>query len=139
MRKYKERRELPRFLKPEFGTILDPAQKGRYFVKHWGAVLVKEARATAEKIFAERWRKLNSAGASPSPAPRGQSKLSTLLRELTPESDDDESFSSSAHRDPARPWLDKFTEYYDSRPEIVRENISMVLWWGVRHFSPLKD
>ncbi|KAF7311751.1 putative AC transposase [Mycena indigotica] len=39
--------------------VLDPHQKGRYFLKHWGKELAAEARQTAEKTFKERWEKLN--------------------------------------------------------------------------------
>ncbi|KAF7342966.1 putative AC transposase [Mycena venus] len=111
--------------------VLDPSQKGRYFEKYWGSELAKEARATAEKIFAERWRKLHSNGTASNPVLRRPSKLCTLLRELTPDSDDEALSSlSEHHRDPTRPWLDEFEEYYNSRPEIVPENVSMVSWWG---------
>ncbi|KAK6969475.1 putative AC transposase [Favolaschia claudopus] len=89
---------------------------GRYFDKHWGAELAKEARDTAETILAR---------------PQPSSKFGTLLRELTPESDDDEPTTSEPHRDPQRPWLDEFEEYYTSRPEVIPENISMVAWWGM--------
>ncbi|KAJ6611203.1 hypothetical protein B0H10DRAFT_1953260 [Mycena sp. CBHHK59/15] len=80
--------------------VLNPAQKGHYFEKHWGSMLAKEARETAEKIFVERWCKLNSKGATSKPAARRTSSCSRLLREITPESDDDEPSSSTHHRDP---------------------------------------
>ncbi|KAF7350175.1 putative AC transposase [Mycena venus] len=105
--------------------------KGRYFEKYWDSELAKEARATAEKIFAERWRKLHSEGTASNPVLIRPSKLCTLLRELTPDSDDEAlSPLSENHRDPTRPWLDEFEEYYNSRPEIVPENVSMISWWG---------
>ncbi|KAJ7691244.1 hypothetical protein B0H14DRAFT_3531977 [Mycena olivaceomarginata] len=37
---------------------------------------------------------------------------------------------TNAYRDPLRPWGEEFDEYYDSRPEILPPEVSMVSWWG---------
>lgn len=63
------------------------------------------------------------------PTASKSSKYGTLLRELTPDSDDEA--MPDASRDPRRPWLEEFEEYYDSRPEILPPGMSMVSWWGV--------
>lgn len=55
--------------------------------------------------------------------------IKALLRELTPE--EDEEVYASPHADPSRPWLEEFREYLDTR-EGVPEQFSTVDWWGVR-------
>ncbi|KAJ6553064.1 hypothetical protein B0H19DRAFT_157702 [Mycena capillaripes] len=111
--------------------VLDPSQKGRHFKKHWGDKLASEARETAATIFAERWKKLNAESVAVKPTTRKSSKFSALLRESTPDSDDDVAMPNAC-RDPLRPWLEEFEEYYDSRPETLLPGMSIVSWWGVR-------
>ncbi|KAF7372312.1 putative AC transposase [Mycena venus] len=115
-------------------TILNPKEKGRYFEKHWGTELAKEARETAMDISRERWQKLNAGGVTSRPPPQHTSKLGRLLREITPESDEDDTFT--VHRNPSQPSLGEFEEYYDSHPEFLSDNMSMVSWWGacLEHF-----
>ncbi|KAJ7663524.1 hypothetical protein B0H17DRAFT_1144016 [Mycena rosella] len=77
--------------------------------------------------FAVRWRKLNPNGVTARPA-RRTSSLGRLLREITPEIDEEGSSSFSQHLDPDRPWADGFDDYYDSRPEMFPKGVSMVTW-----------
>ncbi|KAJ6541417.1 hypothetical protein B0H19DRAFT_315477 [Mycena capillaripes] len=109
--------------------VLDPSQKGRHFKKHWGDKLASEARETAATIFAERWKKLNAESVAVKPTTRKSSKFSALLRESTPDSDDDVAMPNAC-RDPLPPWLEEFEEYYDSRPETLLPGMSIVSWWG---------
>jgi hypothetical protein len=58
-------------------------------------------------------------------------KISHLLRELSDNEDDEDTFATSlVHGDPQWPWLDDFHGYLNSKDSLT-SGMSIVQWWGV--------
>ncbi|KAJ6523354.1 hypothetical protein B0H19DRAFT_1244252 [Mycena capillaripes] len=92
--------------------LLNSAQKGRHFKKHWGDPLTTEAQQTATTIVI----------------------ILSYLRESTTDSDEDVAMPNVSC-DPLRPWLGEFEECYDGRPEILPPECRwggarVLCWWN---------
>ncbi|KIL54468.1 hypothetical protein M378DRAFT_92486, partial [Amanita muscaria Koide BX008] len=113
--------------------LLDPSQKTEHIRKYWGDELLAEALMHAEDL--ERYREIY---ANTSPSAMNFSKtrtnqttqrqrLNRLMRELS--DDEDSDIPTPVLFDPARPWLQEYHGYLDSKDHLG--GLSIVKWWGI--------
>ncbi|KAF8336664.1 ribonuclease H-like domain-containing protein [Amanita rubescens] len=127
--------------------LLDPTLKIEHVRKYWGEELAKNALEHTEEMYKQRYLLLYRN----SPAPRlakgrimphtRSKKVQRLMRELS--SDDDSgsgvdgltggatpTTSASNFTQAAKPWLDDFNAYLNSR-DYLMEDQTVVQWWGL--------
>ncbi|KAJ2911647.1 hypothetical protein MD484_g8767, partial [Candolleomyces efflorescens] len=117
--------------------ILSPALKTSYFQKQWGEELELSARTQCEKIFEERWKRLNPPKSANMPTrPLAPSTSKTLLDIDLSDDEDSASPSPLSTSMPSstsvadKPWLKEFDKYLDGEDEL-EVGQSVVAWWGV--------
>jgi len=128
--------------------VLNPREKMAHFQKHWSADLQEDVRECVQKAvcgschrlseshtyenqFEACYHKINASTTSLPTKPRKRGGLKTLLRELSDDENNSDSFiTPSPLDDPEKPWKRDYNAYIDTVHD-VPEGMSVVQWWGV--------
>jgi hAT family C-terminal dimerisation region len=126
--------------------VLDPSQKTAHFKKYWTPQSERQALVAAEEIvrlfclgsafvdaafmqYKERHFEMYGSTSLPPAKKKHDSKIRSLLRELSDDEDDKFSESPADPVDPNQPWLAGFRVYLDTCDDL--QGLSIVGWWGV--------